>query len=75
MTWIDEWRADEDAALSWLRHLGGEHPAADVAAHMQSTEERTWHALTRLVWRGLAEYGSPYPATTWKARERGGRTR
>ena len=58
MTYIDDWRRDEDSAHGWLVHLGGSQTAATVAASMEVDEQRADEALMRLSWRGLAVYGS-----------------
>ena len=72
MSFADEWRADDELAHEWLQYLGGPRGAAEMAQHMGCNEQRAGLAMTRLVWRGLAEMGpscwrGARPQSRWQA--------
>jgi hypothetical protein len=72
VNYVDNWRVDDDAAMGWLRYLGGAHSGEEMGKRMDVPARRAVTAMLRLVWRGRARMGPScwvdgVPTSTWEA--------
>ena len=57
MGWINKWRDDDHITLEALLDLGGGPVELhQVAGQAGIDQRRAWHALMRLIWRGVIRY-------------------
>ena len=64
--WINLWRDEDHIVLETVIELGGGPLLAmEVASNCEIEAGRVWHALNRLVWRGVLRHG---PALRNRAR-------